>query len=134
MEAMIARGLPESPALYPEDALTDRPLRWLAGELVREAVFEALGQELPYSMAVDVVKYDESRPELVTIHANVLVQRNSQKRIAVGKGGAVIKQIGIQARKQIERLVGQRVHLQLFVKVDPKWLKSAKRIEGLGYR
>ncbi len=133
LEAAIVAKLPESPPLYPDDVLTDRPLRWLAGELVRESVFEFLGQELPYAMAVEVVKFDEGRPEMIVIHANILVMRNSQKRIVVGKGGEMIKRVGIRARKQIEKLVGGRVHLQLFVKVDPKWLKSAKRIDGLGY-
>jgi GTP-binding protein Era len=129
----VVERLPESPPLYPDDALTDRPLRWLAGELVREAVFECLGQELPYAMAVDVLKYDESRPDLVEIHANVIVSRDSQKRIVVGAGGKMIKRIGIRAREQIERLVGTRVHLQLFVKIEPKWLKNSRRIESLGY-
>jgi GTP-binding protein Era len=129
----IVACLPESPSLYPEDALTDRPLRWLAGELVRESVFEGLDQELPYEIAVEVLKYDESRPDQVTIHANVLVRRSSQKRIVVGGGGEMIKRIGTRARLQIERLVGCKVHLQLFVKVDPKWLQSARRIESLGY-
>ena len=133
LQEIVAR-LPESPPLYPEDALTDRPLRWLAAELVREAAFEALGQELPYSTAVEVVKFDESRPDLVRIHANLLVERNSQKRIAVGTGGEMVKRIGTRARRQIERLLSQRVHLELFVKVDPRWLKSAKRLKGLGYR
>jgi len=133
LQEIVAR-LPESPPLYPEDALTDRPLRWLAGELVREAAFEALGQELPYSMAVEVIRFDESRRDLVHIHANLLVERNSQKRIAVGTGGEMVKRIGTRARRQIERLLSRRVHLQLFVKVDPRWLKSSKRLKGLGYR
>jgi len=131
--SLVLERLPESPPLYGEDELTDRPLRWLAGELVREAVFEVLEQELPYSIAVEVVRFDETRSDLVTIHADILVERSSQKRIVVGSGGAVVKRIGIRARKQIEKLVGCRVHLQLFIKVDPKWLKSAKRIERLGY-
>ena len=100
---------------------------------MREAVFECLGQELPYAMAVEVLKYDESRPDLVEIHANVIVARDSQKRIVVGAGGKMIKRIGIRARREIERLVGGRVHLQLFVKIEPKWLKSSRRIESLGY-
>jgi GTP-binding protein Era len=129
----IIERLPESPPLYPDDALTDRPLRWLAGELVRESVFECLGQELPYAMAVEVLKYDESRPDLVEIHANVIVARDSQKRIVVGRGGQMIKNIGTRARGHIERLVGSRVHLKLFVKVEPKWLKSSRRIGSLGY-
>ncbi|MBW2387139.1 MAG: GTPase Era [Deltaproteobacteria bacterium] len=133
VEAAIVEQLPESPRLYEDDILTDRPVRWLAGEFVREAVFEYLGQELPYSMAVDVIKYKEDATDLVEIHANILVMRDSQKRIVVGKGGAMVKRIGIRARLQIEQLIGSRVHLRLFVKVDPKWLKSAKRIDALGY-
>lgn len=130
--AMLAR-LPVSPPLFGEDELTDRPLRWLAGELVREVLFEELGQELPYEIATEVVEYDESRPERVHIRANLLVARSSQKRIVVGTGGAQIKRIGTRARAQIEELVGSRVHLELWVKVDPRWLKSAKRLEELGY-
>lgn len=130
----IERALPESPPLYPDDVVTDRPVRWLAGELVREAMFETLGQELPYQMAVEVVKFDESRDDLIAIRANLLVQRDSQKRIVIGKGGAQIREIGIRARKQIEVLVGTRVHLDLWVKIDPKWLKNRERIEELGYR
>jgi GTP-binding protein Era len=132
LEQVIAR-LPESPPLYPDDELTDRPLRWLVAELVREAVMECLGQELPYTMAVEVTSFDEKRPDLTRIRANLLVARNSQKLIAVGKGGEMIRRIGIRARPPIERLVGTRVHLELFVKVDPKWLKSRERIESLGY-
>lgn len=132
LEQVIAR-LPESPPLYPEDELTDRPLRWLVAELVREAVMECLGQELPYTMAVEVTAFEEKRPDLTLIRANLLVARNSQKLIAVGKGGAMIRKIGTRARPPIERLVGTRVHLELFVKVDPKWLKSRERIESLGY-
>ena len=125
--------LPESPALYPEDELTDRPLRFLVAEQVRECAMEALGQELPYVLAVDVVEFDESRPDLTKIRANLLVARDSQKRIVVGRGGEMIRKIGTRARPPIERLVGTQVHLELFVKVDPKWLKSRKRIESLGY-
>jgi GTP-binding protein Era len=132
LEAIIAE-LPVSPPLYPDEELTDRPLRWLCAELVREAVFVCLQRELPYSMAVEVVSFDESRPGLVEIHANLLVERDSQKRIVVGTRGAMVKRIGSRARRPIERLVGCQVNLQLFVKIDPKWLKNAKRIEELGY-
>jgi GTP-binding protein Era len=129
----VASLLPVSPPLYDPGDLTDRPLRWLVAELVREAVFESLGQELPYSMAVDVVEFDEARPDLVKIRANLLVERDSQKPIVVGKGGSMIKRIGIRARGQVEKLLGSKVHLELFVKVDPRWLKSPERIERLGY-
>ena len=133
LEQVIQR-LPESPPLYPEDELTDRPLRFLVAEQVRESAMECLGQELPYQLAVEVTAFDESRPDLTVIRANILIARNSQKRIVVGKGGEMIRGIGTRARPAIERLVGKKVHLALFVKVDPKWLKSPKRIEALGYR
>lgn len=130
----IEAALPESPALYPDDALTDRPVRWLCGELIREAAFECLEQELPYSIAVEILEFDERRTDLIRIHANLLVARESQKRIVVGSGGRTIKGIGMRARRDIQRLVGTRVHLEIFVKVDPHWLTNAQRIEQLGYR
>lgn len=132
--AALIAAVPESPPLYPEDELTDRPLRWLAAEFVREALFEELQQELPYEVAVEVTGFDESRPGLVHIQATLLVARESQKRIVIGRGGSVIKRIGTRARRQIERLVGQQVHLELWAKPDPRWLKDKRRIEELGYR
>ena len=129
----IVELLPESPALYEEDQLTDRPVRWLCAELIREAVFQLLEKELPYSMAVEVVRFDESNPKIVKIGANLLVERDSQKRIVVGRGGSMIKKIGIRSRGSIEAWLGKQVHLELFVKIDPAWLKSGKRIEDLGY-
>ena len=131
--ATIAPMLPPSPALYDEDQLTDRPVRWLCAELIREAVFELLDKELPYSMAVEILKFDESNPKMIRIGANLLVERDSQKRIVVGKGGAMIKKIGIRSRRAIEGWLETRVHLELFVKIDPHWLKSGRRIEELGY-
>ena len=125
--------LPESPPLYPEDDLSDRPMRFLAGELVREAAFDALEQELPYSLAVEVIEYDEKRPELVRIRADLLVERASQKQIVIGQGGRVIKKIGVRARREIEKLVGGQVHLELWVKVEPKWSRRPNRLKSLGY-
>lgn len=132
LDAIVER-LPPSPPLYDDESLTDRPMRWLCGEMIREALFELLDQELPYSMAVEVLRYDESGRNAIRIGANLLVARDSQKRIVVGKGGAMIKQIGIRSRQAIEAWVGRRVHLELFVKVDRSWLKSDRRIEELGY-
>jgi GTP-binding protein Era len=125
--------LPVSPPLYAEDELTDRPMRWLCAEMIREAVFEMLERELPYSMAVEVLRFDESNPRVLKIGANLLVERDSQKRIVVGRGGAMIKKIGTRARHSIQEWLGQQVHLELFVKVDPGWLKTGRRIEELGY-
>jgi len=133
LDAIVA-ALPESPPLYPEEELTDRPLRWLCAELIREAVFECLDQELPYVMAVEVVQFDESGADRVVIHANLLVARESQKRIVVGAGGRTVKGIGMRSRRSLESLLGTRVRLELFVKVDPGWLKSTRRIHELGYR
>lgn len=132
LDAIVSR-LPASPPLYPEDQLSDRPLRWLAAEEVREAAFEALEQELPYSLAVEVTGFDESRPDLVRIRANLLVERESQKPIVIGRGGERIKQIGVRARPAIEKLVGSRVHLELRVKVEPKWSRRPRRLATLGY-
>lgn len=133
LDAILA-VLPEGPPLYPEDELTDRPLRFLAAERVREAAFEALGQELPYQLGVEIRSFDESRPDLTRIAADLLVERASQKRIVVGAGGAKIKEIGVRARAEIETLLGRRVHLELWVKVEPHWTRSRPRVEALGYR
>lgn len=129
----VAGRLPISPPLYGEDDLTDRPVRWLCAEMIREALLELLDQELPYSMAVEVLRFDESDPRTLRIGANLLVQRDSQKRIVVGRGGAMIKKIGIRARQAIEGWLQRPVHLELFVKVDPGWAKSPRRLEELGY-
>jgi GTP-binding protein Era len=132
VSALVER-LPESPPLYPEDALSDRSLRWLAGEEVREAAFEVLAQELPYVLAVEVVDFDESRADLVRIRADLLVERESQKAIVIGRGGETIKRIGVRARPAIEARVGARVHLELRVKVEPRWARRPARLRELGY-
>lgn len=129
----IVEKLPASPPLYGEDELTDRPVRWLCAELIREAAMKLLDEELPHSIAVQLHSYDESDPKLVRIRADLLVERESQKRIVVGQGGRQIKQIGIRAREAIEAFVESRVHLELFVKVDPRWSQSARRMAELGY-
>jgi GTP-binding protein Era len=133
LDAVVAH-LPEGAPLHPADALTDRSLRFLAAELVREAAFELLHEEVPYGVAVEVEAFEESRPDLVRIRANLLVERASQKRIVIGSGGERIREIGRRARLGIEALVGNRVHLELWVKEDARWSKRPRRIEELGYR
>ena len=125
-EAVIAL-LPESPPLYPGDQLSDRPLRFLAAELVREAAFEELSQEIPYSLAVEVEEFDEKHASAVRIRANLILERSSQKAIVIGEGGRMIKRIGVRARREVEKLVGRRVHLELWVKVEPKWSRHPRR-------
>ena len=130
---LIVPRLPTSPPLYPLDELTNRPLRWICAELIREAIFECLQRELPYSMAVEVLEFDESKAERIRIRANLLVERNSQKRIVVGHKGQGVKRIGIRARAGLESFLGCRVDLQLFVKEDAKWMRSVRRLHELGY-
>ena len=133
--AAVVERLPAGPRLYDDpDQLTDRSLRWLAAECVREAVFEELEQELPYSTAVEIDAYDESKPGLVRIAARLLVERESQKRIVVGTGGAQVKRIGKRAREALEALLESRVFLELWVKVEPAWAERPKRLAALGYR
>jgi GTP-binding protein Era len=129
---MVER-VPEAPAYYPADEVTDRSLRFLAAELVREAAFVELSQELPYSTAVEIQDFDESHSELVRIRANLVVERRSQKGMVIGRGGSMIKRIGIRARQSIEDLLETKVHLELWVKVEPRWWQHPKRRKSLGY-
>lgn len=133
LDALVAR-LPESPPLHDPELLTDRPLRFLVAERVREAAFQELAQEVPYETAVEVVAFDErSRPDLITIRAHLIVERASQKGIVLGRGGARIKAIGQRARPGIEALVGRHVFLDLWVKVEPRWTRKPRRLQALGY-
>jgi GTP-binding protein Era len=132
LAAVVAR-LPVGPRLYPDDELTDRPLRFLCAEQVREAVFECLDQEVPYGVAVEVQEFDESRPDLVRIRADLLVERASHKGIVLGQGGGMIKRIGSTARPAIEALLGRRVYLELWVKHVPDWPRRANLLKSLGY-
>jgi GTP-binding protein Era len=137
LEALIAR-LPEGPSLFPPEQWTDIQERDLCAELIREQLLRQTGQEVPYSAAVLVEQFDESRREegprgLVRISATVLVERDSQKAIVIGKGGARLKEIGTRARREIERLVGAKVYLELFVRVEPGWTRTAQGLRRAGY-
>jgi GTP-binding protein Era len=133
--AAVLERLPEAPPYYDDpEQLSDRSLRFLAAERVREAVFEELAQELPYRTAVEVDSFDESRPGLVRIRAQLLVERESQKRIVIGSGGAQLKRIGAKARESLETWLGTRVHLELWVKVERDWASRPRRLATLGYR
>lgn len=127
--------LPESDPLFPEDVITDLSERFLVGELIREKVFRLTGQEVPYSSAVTVDQFvdpeNDSRP--IAIAATIHVERDSQKGIIIGKGGAMIKRIGTEARQDMETLLGHAVFLDLFVRVEPKWSRSGKGLNKLGY-
>ncbi|MEE2755778.1 MAG: GTPase Era [Myxococcota bacterium] len=132
---LINERLPVGPHLYPADSLTDLPERFIAAEIIREQMFRLLDQELPYSIAVVVENWrDRSSQGLVDIEAVIVVERDSQKGIVIGKQGQMIKKIGTQSRKSLEQFLASRVNVKLFVKVDKGWTKSAKRMERLGYK
>ena len=128
----IVRELPESPALYPADTLTDKSLRFLVAEQIREVAFELLRDEVPYSLAVEVEGWEETDTDL-RLRANLLMERESQKAIVVGTGGRVLGSIGTEARKRLGERLGKTVHLNLWVKTDHNWSKKPARIRQLGY-
>ena len=126
--------LPPGPALFPEEMVTDRAERFLAGEFIREQLFRELGQEVPYAVAVVVESFEERREKGdVVISAVVHVERESQKPIVIGKGGALLKKVGIAARAAISELLDCPVHVKLHVKVSPDWSRGEKGIRDLGY-
>ncbi len=130
----LAGRMPEGPAYFPEDMITDRPERFLAQEFIREKVFELTGEEIPYSVAVTVESWKENPDTgMVVIHATIHVERASQKGIVIGKGGRVIKEVGRRARLDLERLLGTRVFLDLHVTVDKNWTKDPRALRRFGY-
>ena len=133
IEAMEAL-LPKGPPFFPEDTLTDLPERFIAAEMIREKVFRLTGQEIPYSTAVTLDSFsEEKKGALVKIHATIHVERASQKGMIIGKNGSKLKMIGTEARKEIERMVGTKVFLKLFVRVHKNWSKDTKALRKLGY-
>lgn len=132
--------LPEGPALYPEEHWTDATERFLVAEIIREKVFHLTAQEVPYATYVEIETFDESERELpgdeaiVRIHAAIAVERPQQKGILIGRGGDMIKRIGTLARTDIQELLGCRVYLELFVKVEPDWSKSPGGVRKAGYK
>lgn len=132
LDALVAE-LPQGPPYFPEDAVTDMPERFIAAEMIREKVFRFTGQEIPYSVAVTIEAFDESRSDLIRIHAAIHVERDSQKGIIIGKKGAMLKTIGEAARKEIERMVGTQVFLKLFVRVQKNWSRDGRALRKFGY-
>jgi len=130
----MEQALPNGPPLFPEDALTDMPERFLAAEMIREKAFRLTGQEIPYSVAVTVDRFVAKKEgALIAIDATIHVERDSQKGILIGKKGSKLKQIGEDARKEIERMVGAKVYLKLFVRVQKNWSRDTKALRRFGY-
>lgn len=134
LAAEMVALLPEGPQYYPEESVTDMPERFIAAEMVREKVFRLTSQEIPYGVAVTVESFKErTEKNLIDIQATIHVERESQKPMIIGKGGKMLKQIGKQARVDIERMVGCKVFLNLWVRVQKRWTRDEKAIRRFGY-
>ncbi len=133
--SLLAAQLPEGPAFYPDGELTDEPEETLMAELIREAALEGVRDELPHSLAVVIedVEQREGRDDLIDVHAVLYVERDSQKGIVIGKGGARLREVGTAARTQIEKLLGTKVFLDLRVKVAKNWQRDPKQLGRLGF-
>jgi len=130
-QAMI-KHLPPGEPLFGEDELTDQSVRTMTAEIVREKILQMTKEEIPYVTAVVVEKWDEEREDFTRIHCAIFVERGSQKKIVIGKGAARLKEIGIQARQDIENLIGHRCHLELFVKVEDEWRNKQYLLDEMG--
>jgi len=130
--ATIRNYLPEQPAIYGEDELTDKNERFLAAEMLREKVFRFLGDEIPYAVAVEIEKF-EQEGRLRRIHAAIIVDKPSQKPMLIGKGGEKLKQISTEARQDMEKLFGGKVWLEVWVKVKGGWADDERALKSLGY-
>jgi GTP-binding protein Era len=133
LENKIYQLLPESENFYADDQLTDKSTRYLISELIREQLMLRLHQELPYSLTVEVESYQD-KGHIVHIHALIWVEREIQKNMLIGKNGETLKQVGIQARKEIQTLVGKKVHLKLWAKVKSAWADNDRLLQQLGYK
>ena len=132
LRELLKPYLPEGPAQHDEDEITDRSERFLAAELVREKLFRLLGEELPYAATVMVEKF-EMQGEMRHIHIAIIVDKDNHKAMVIGKGGEKLKQIGTQARIDMEKLFGGKVFLELWVQVKSGWADSLKALKSLGY-
>lgn len=129
----IKKYLPPSPPLFPEDQITDLPLRFYIAEIIREKIFQNTRQELPYSAAVEVESI-EDKGKVVVINATIYVEKENHKGIIIGRKGQMLKKIGQQAREEIEHNLGKKVHLNLWVKVKPRWKEDIRLLKMLGYQ
>jgi len=132
----IEKYLPEGPQYYPSDQITDHPERFIISELIREKVLHLTREEVPHSVAVviDQIRRDEKNENLIHVMATIMVERDSQKGIIIGKGGKLLKEIGTLARRDIEMLLGSKVYLELWVKVQKDWRNKITYLRDFGYR
>ncbi|KRK98143.1 GTPase [Secundilactobacillus odoratitofui DSM 19909 = JCM 15043] len=130
----IVEKLPQGPQYYPEDQVTDHPERFVVSELIREKILQLTRQEIPHSVAVVIDKMSRQDEQKIHIQATIVVERPTQKGILIGKGGSMLKKIGTLARQDIERLLGDKVYLELWVKVVPGWRDKSSALQSYGYR
>lgn len=133
LEELIVELLDEGPKFFPDDQITDLPERFLVSEMVREKIYSLLKDEVPYSTAVEIEEFvDKESKNLVILKALIYVERESQKKIIIGKNGSMIKDIGVQARKEIEKLLGARVYIDIFIKVKTGWSTNVATLKDMG--
>jgi GTP-binding protein Era len=129
----LTQRLPAGPKYFPEDMMTDQPERLLCAEIIREKALRHLRDEIPHGIGVEMMQIESISPELTEMHATLYCERDSHKRIIIGKQGSMLKVIGSEAREDIEKLMGVRVNLQLWVKVRPDWRNNLSDLKTLGY-
>jgi GTP-binding protein Era len=131
---LVHSSLPEGPAYFPDDILTDLPERFIVSEIIREQVFRLTHDDIPYSVAVAVESFKERDSGVIVIAAAITVEKDSQKGIIIGRSGGMLKKIGSLARLEIERLLGARVFLELFVRVRKEWSENPQMLKEFGYK
>ena len=133
LSSSLTEHLPEGPKYFPDDMMTDQPERLLCAEIIREKALRHLRDEIPHGIGVEMMKIEKISDELTEIYATLYCEKDSHKRIIIGKQGSMLKQIGIEAREDIERLLGTHVNLNLWVKVRPDWRNNVSDLKALGY-
>lgn len=133
LKELIVSFLPEGPPFYPKEMISEHPVRFFVAEIIREKIFEFYGKEIPYSTQVNITVYEEREGKKDLIDAEIVIERNSQKGILIGKGGRALKRVGTAARKDIEAFIGREVFLQLHVKVREGWRNRDNLLNSYGY-
>lgn len=128
----IVELLPESPAFYPKDTLTDKPERFFVNEIIREKILLHYKKEIPYSVEIETEEFFEE-DEIIRMRSVIMVERDTQKGIIIGHKGAALKRVGVEARQDLEKFFGKQVHLELYVKVNKNWRSDAKQLRRFGY-
>jgi len=128
----VVELIPESPAFYPKDTLTDKPERFFVNEIIREKILIHYKKEIPYSVEIDTEEFFED-PEIIRMRSIIMVERETQKGIIIGHKGAALKRVGVEARKDLEKFFGKQVHLELYVKVNKNWRNDSKQLKRFGY-